>query len=394
MTDTQRRFREQKGQVIERSDGWYLRFYVDDPATGRRVKVSERLAVKDDADMYEVGNARRKRMKAINANCHADRKMPAGDMLISDVWTNYFLPDAKERLRWSTWHGMENRWRQYLEPHLGKQAIRRYTTGDASRFLTALAKKKLARGGEVGLGVHSLAHVRSLMSCIFNFAVNKELIDRNPISEVKVYARVRKPKPTIEYSVDEMRAILDAIPRTDAKLFFALCSFLALRPSEAAAVSWESIDLEALTLKVEDAASYGHPGDGLKTEASKRTLLLTEPAASLARAWHEECGGDDAEGYLFQRPGGLPVNHNAFARRHIGKFAKKVCPRWCGCYAGRRGGATHLYNQSGDVRAAYQVLGNSLAVVMAKYVKPSVAEGQAGQRALEAEYLKATAGRA
>jgi hypothetical protein len=38
----------------------------------------------------------------------------------------------------------------------------------------------------------------------------------------------------------------------------------------------------------------------------------------------------------------------------------------------------------GSVSAAYQVLGNSLPVVMAKYVKPDQQAGMAGLRMLEA----------
>jgi hypothetical protein len=33
------------------------------------------------------------------------------------------------------------------------------------------------------------------------------------------------------------------------------------------------------------------------------------------------------------------------------------------------------YNLTGDVRAAYQVLGNSLAEVQKEYIKPSVEQG-------------------
>jgi len=39
------------------------------------------------------------------------------------------------------------------------------------------------------------------------------------------------------------------------------------------------------------------------------------------------------------------------------------------------GAATTLYNLTDDVRAAYQVLRNNLAVVQKKYIKPSVEQG-------------------
>jgi hypothetical protein len=41
------------------------------------------------------------------------------------------------------------------------------------------------------------------------------------------------------------------------------------------------------------------------------------------------------------------------------------------------------------VRAAYQVLGNSLEVVMKNYVKPDVEQGRTGQAKYEQTLLKA-----
>ena len=61
-----------------------------------------------------------------------------------------------------------------------------------------------------------------------------------------------------------------------------------------------------------------------------------------------------------------------------------VCPRWCGLYAGRHGTFTTLYNQTGDIRAAYQRSGNSLEVLQAVYVKPDVSMGDAGATIQEA----------
>jgi integrase len=93
----------------------------------------------------------------------------------------------------------------------------------------------------------SLSHIRALMSGIFAHAVStkgsdgKALIDSNPIRDVKVVANVRESKERVAYTSEETIAILNAIERTDAKLFFALCSVLGMRPSEAAATKSENI---------------------------------------------------------------------------------------------------------------------------------------------------------
>jgi hypothetical protein len=80
---------------------------------------------------------------------------------------------------------------------------------------------------------------------------------------------------------------------------------------------------------------------------------------------------------------GTAVNHNSFAKYYIKPHAEKACARWCGLYAGRHGAATSLYNLTGDIRAAYQNLGNSLGVVQKTYVKPDESVGAAGMRKYE-----------
>jgi integrase len=205
---------------------------------------------------------------------------------------------------------------------------------------------------------------------------------------VKVLVKVRKPKKRVAYTLEETKTILNALTRTDAKLFFALCSVLGMRPSEAAAVKWENIDFDGGVLKVREAAPYGVLGE-LKTEQSEDDLDIIEPVRSFLTAWHQEMK-QPSVGLLFTPDGKHPINHSDFAKRWIKPEAEKVCPRYCGCYAGRHGTATDLYNQDGDVRAAYQVLRNSLEVVQSTYVKPKSEHGKAGLHKREQAFLKTT----
>jgi integrase len=212
------------------------------------------------------------------------------------------------------------------------------------------------------------------MSGIFSHATSLGLLDRNPIRDVKVLARVRPPKPRVKYTPEETAAVLNALTEPDAKLFFALCGVLAMRPEETAAVRWENIDLKAGVLKVREAAPYGKLGE-LKTEQSQRDLHFGEDVRGFIEAWHNVMG-KPTTGFLFTFNGADPVNSNSFSRDRITAQAKKACARWCGLYSGRHGAATTLYHQDGDVRAAYQNLGNSLEVVIATYIEPDTATGR------------------
>jgi integrase len=370
-----RRFRKQQGTVIERSGSFWLRFYRDGE-NGARVKVTEKLCDKGPeyptADCRAVTLLRELRLSQINSERHKTLAAPAPmpeepPLTIGAFWVGTYLPWVEANRRFSTARGYKYVWSLYLKHELSEKPLTTYRTVDASELLDRLAKK---------LNENTLASVRSLMSGIFKRACSKGIINVNPMRDAEVSVKVRKAKPRVKYTLEEIAAILNALTEPDAKLFFAFCAVLAMRPEEAAAVRWENIDLKAGVLKVREAAPYGELGE-LKTEQSKRDLHFGGDVRTFIKAWHTKAHKPKT-GFVFTPNGTDPINHNNFAKYRIKPHAEKVCKRWNGCYSGRHGAATRLYNQDGDVRAAYQALGNSLEVVIKTYVEADTSVGKAG----------------
>ena len=374
-----RRFRKQTGTIVKRSDGFYLRYYKDGDG-GTRTKVTERLCDLTVVDAKKRDLLAASHLSTVNNLRHAAvrSQVEAPPLTIGGFWQETYRPWVEANKRPSTLRGYEYDWKLYVKDQIATKNLNEFTTVDACELLDHCASvKKLSR--------RSLAHVKSLCSGIFSHAVRKGHIQFNPWREAKESVRVAESEPRIEYTPEETINILNAIPETHAKLFFGLVAVMGMRPSEAAAVRWENISDGVL--KVREAAPYGTLG-GLKTKRSKRDLIITEPVTSLLATLRKD-RNNPAAGLLFTHNGTDPINHNTFAKTYITPFARKVCSRWNGCYSGRHGAATTLYNLTGDVRAAYQVLGNSLAVVQKEYIKPSVEQGQAGQLLVEKALLKA-----
>jgi integrase len=368
----QQRYRDQTGTIVERSDGFYIRYYKDGDG-GERTKVTERLC---DLSTPEKKRTllQRSHMSAVNNARHTALKSPTAEppaLTVGAFWQTTYLPWVKANKRFSTIRGYETTWKIYVKPYLETIPMKTFTTVDACDLLDMMVTKK-------NLNENTLAHVKSLCSGIFSKACRTKDsgISVNPWREAKESVRVKKAKPRVKYTQEETATILNALNQPDAKLFFALCAVLALRPEEAAAVRWDNIDLKAAVLKVREAAPYGKLGE-LKTERSKRDLTIIEPVLTYVKAWHQVMV-EPKTGFLFTSNGADPVNSNNFARYRIAPTAKKVCARWCGLYSGRHGAATRLFNLTGDARAAYQVLGNSLAVVTKTYVEPDTEAGAMG----------------
>jgi len=380
-----RRFRKQQGTIVERSGAFWLRFYRDGE-DGERVKVTEKLCDKTkefhSVECHAVTVLRDIRMAQINAEHHKQLSAPTPlpkepPLTIGAFWLGTYLPWVEANKRFSTTRGYKYVWSLYLKDELETKALSEYRTVDASEFLDRLAKK---------LNENTLASVRSLMSGIFKRACSKGIINVNPMRDAEVSVKVRRAKPRVKYTLEEIAAILNALDQPDAKLFFAFCAVLAMRPEEAAAVKWENIDLKAGVLKVREAAPYGVLGE-LKTEQSQRDLHFGEDVRGFIEAWHKVMGKPKT-GLLFEDANHQPINHNNFAKYRIKPFAEKVCARWSGCYSGRHGAATRLYNQDGDVRAAYQQLGNSLEVVIKTYVEPDTEVGKVSSLKMQAALSK------
>jgi integrase len=250
-----------------------------------------------------------------------------------------------------------------------------------------IAERRILKTFGKRLNKNSLAHVKSLLSGLFEEAQLQGLIDVNPLHGVKIkkVADLRAPKEKEVYSIEERDEILHVIKRLDAKVFFLLSTVLGLRPSEANCIRWENIDLTAQpypTLKVREGASYGHM-DKTKTEKSKRTLLIVEPLLSLLKAYAKQ-RGLPKDGLLFMRAATREVvDPYDFPRLHIKQHVEKAGLVWKGMYAGRHGVATRALNTPGvSVQDVAGILGNQPRTVMQSYAQSEEKRAHAAQLAM------------
>jgi integrase len=366
--------RHQKGYIYFAAGAFHVRFYqlVIQDGAEVRVQRSHRLATKDakytSTTCKAVKILAEDFLRTVNAQVPGQIK---ADIRVNDFFDHTYLPFARENKRFSTVYAYENLWNGKLRAHFGTRTLSEYKASDGYKYLLSL-KSRLNRT--------SLAHVRSLASAVFGHAVNLGVIDSNAWRNFR-WQEGGTPEPTVAYTLGESMAILKALSgRTDSALIFTLSAFLGLRPSETCGLRWENVADD--TLWVRGSVVRGHP-DETKTPASVRQLPLIEPVKSLMAGWREECA-NPVDGWLFPNPSGDVRNMDSFLKHNVAPVVRAAGLPWYGLYAGRRACATNLVSLTGSVSAAYQVLGNSLAVVMAKYIKPSKEQGLAGLRLLEA----------
>ena len=98
-------------------------------------------------------------------------------------------------------------------------------------------------------GRNTVAHVRSLLSGIFRLAVHRGLIAVNPIRDAGLSITPKAPQETPHYSLAEMRSILTALSNVPQAQVAMVLAFLGLRTSEIAALRWEDVASDVISVR-------------------------------------------------------------------------------------------------------------------------------------------------
>jgi integrase len=349
-TITRRRPRYQQGSLFERSGSIYVRYYTRD-AEGKPQRKVEFLCERDEKHHSLTAKPVLKLLADFQRKINSDSR-PQRAVMVTDFWTDTYLPFIRENRRPSTVDGYTQLWESQLKSHFAKHSLQDYRTHHASDFLTSLTTR---------YGKRSLSHLRSLGSGVFSLALNKGLIERNPFHDVEILAKVKQPAKQLHYTLEEALAILNAlITRGDCQLVMALAFFAGLRQSEIRGLKWE--DFADGQVHVQRGFVRRYLSD-LKTESSNRIVPLIPQVQVLLELWHKR-SGKPAAGWLFpNRTNTRPINLRDMARNHIKPILADAGVEWKGYHAGRHGFGTKLTELTGNLIAAQEGLGHSNQIV-------------------------------
>lgn len=121
----------------------------------------------------------------------------------------------------------------------------------------------------------------------FGWAVDRELIQRNPFSAIPkpMHSRGLAPLPP-----ETLSASLDGLGETQWACLFAVYRWTGCRKAEALAIQWADIDFDAKTIRIPQSKTEG-------TNGSHRTVPLFDGLLPHLFALREEC--PDLNGPLF-----------------------------------------------------------------------------------------------
>jgi integrase len=368
--------RYQNGHVFEQHHAFHVRYYVTEIVDGKptRLQRSERLCTKDNkhhsTTCKPVKQLAADVMERVNS---IQGTTPESDITIPDFWKTVYLPHIEKNTKASTIHGYKQIWKHNLSTAFAGINLRDYQTHHATQYLTRLAER--------GLGVRTIAHIRSLASGLFRHALRLNRIAVNPWREAGSLSVVKKSEKTHAYELEHAEAISNAlIDSPPAQVVFCLAAFLGLRPGEISALKWADIDDDWIHIR---RAAWRSVVGTTKTEESVASVPLIEPVKSMLGAWKIHSRDARSE-WVFPNRSKEPMEMGGFSKRVIIPILRKKKIAWHGLYAGRRSAATLLVQLTGNAVASQYVLRHkNLATTTAFYVKPVQTAAVEGMRLME-----------
>lgn len=303
-----------------------------------------------------------------------ERAKNLSNLLLENYLMSWLEDEHKHNIAHSTYKRYRSLALNHINPALGSYRITEITPRLVNQLLVDMRKK--------GQSVRSIQQARALLSIALGEAENLSYISINPVRKVK--NPINSQKTISPLTLDEVKRLLKTYEETYlfARLHIAL--ICGLRQGEAIGLRWQDIDLVNGKLEVRKQIQIIEGKQAfteLKTERSKRTVMLTETTLK-ALVEHQKIVERMRQGCLaswqdldlvFPRENGIPRS----PQTDYDEWQKAL--KLCGIapkrlHDARHTAATLMYSQSVGIETISRALGHSSSAITSRLYVHSVEE--------------------
>lgn len=176
----------------------------------------------------------------------------------------------------------------HILPSIGEYKIEKITVDICQKAVNDWAKK-----------LKNISKVKAYASRVFNFAVKRDFVQKNPFDLVELPRKRNKPLPdeTDEknfYTREQLIKFLSCLEKeTNVKAYvlFRLLAFSGMRKGEALALTWRDINFKTKEIRINKALSRGK-NSKLYIKSTKtneaRTIKMDEKTMNVLRMWKKK----------------------------------------------------------------------------------------------------------
>lgn len=239
---------------------------------------------------------------------------------LGQYFTKVYSPYAENTLRHWTVKSYKVAWEKHFEarPHITRKLLCDVRTSDVYAWLQEIVSTDRTENNGL-LSSATVKRLKSLLSGVFTHAVNLGYLNGvNPVVGAMLPAAA-PPKETAAYSLEQIRAMIAALPDQTSRVMVAVAAFTGLSRSEIRGLEWEAI--QGQELHVLRSIVAGKVQD-TKTRSRKAPVPLLPSLAQVLEQYREQ-NGKHIIGPIFRTRTGNPIDPNNLLRDRMKPAFKK-----------------------------------------------------------------------
>jgi integrase len=203
-----------------------------------------------------------------------------------------------------------------IKPYFGSKRLDEIKKRHIKDFISELKGKDLAAG--------RCQFILSILSSIFENAIEDELIDLNPCQRAQKYCGKNEPEEVAPLTSIEVQETLENASglRFEAYTAYLVTVRTGLRIGELLALEWSDIDFDARTVEVSKTYRYHLKKTGPPKNNKTRTVDLTPACVEALRKLRSQRKVVSISGLVFTNAKGKRLSH-----KYLPRTLKKIAPR-------------------------------------------------------------------
>ncbi len=221
-----------------------------------------------------------------------------GNARFQDFARFYLQNSAFNAHTGSTYDGEESKIRNHIIPYIGNMKLKEITSITIQKLINYLKDKDSCRHNEKGevvkLSPTTIKHVYNILSGMFTYAIEMELLNKNPCKGVTIPKGV-KYQPVV-YTIEEINELIEKLKQSNLtiqkKCIIILAMSLGARRGELAGITYDQIDLKNKIIYVKysysETKSKGKEMKDTKTPSGVRAVGLNDIAVEMLEKHFKE----------------------------------------------------------------------------------------------------------
>lgn len=203
--------------------------------------------------------------------------------------------------------------------------------------------------------------MNQIIACC-DWAIEQELIENNPFKDLKRIKFISKEEDPDPFTIEEREIIINAFEKFDRHYlnFVKFLFFTGCRPSEAAGLKWENVDLLNGNIIFLEATVEGFRKDDTKTH-KKRLFPINQQLKEILQSQSKIMQT------VFFSEKKKDINLNNFARRDWNDIFKQIPVRKRGCYHCRHTFITLCLDNGISIQQVAKWVGNTPQMILKHY---------------------------